>query len=292
MKAPHLVLLLFIFGVALHGCAGKRNYVESGGIIAFDGVSETYPWDAQALAESAAVEIARRYPPGRTGIALISAPGAFSEALEQSLRGHGFALFGAESPGLRMGYVLDEVRGEPEPTAYLQMSVSDGGRFGFVRKLSAMRPVSREQMQPAVEPASSSVASQAPESLTVPSTASGDMSPISMASVRQAEIRPLPDAPEAETVAPVAPQESFLSLESEWSITPGSLREQLRDWSSRAGYQLVWKVQDDLEMETHAAFRGAFIGAVQQLITGLNKGGNHLRVTLYQANNVLEVMEE
>ena len=154
-----------------------------------------------------------------------------------------------------------------------------------------MRSVSREQTQPTAEPALPPVAPQAPESSTVPSTASGDMNPISVASAHQAEIKPIPDTPETETVAPVTPRESFLSSESEWLITPGSLRDQLNDWSSRAGYQLVWKVQDDLQMETHAAFRGAFIGAIQQLFTGLNRGGNHLRVTLY-ANNVLEVMEE
>jgi len=78
----------------------------------------------------------------------------------------------------------------------------------------------------------------------------------------------------------------------EWNLVPGSLRGQLETWAYRAGYQLIWKAQNDLEMQTKASFRGDFLSAVKSLFVGLYAHGNLLRATLYEDNKVLEVMGE
>lgn len=79
--------------------------------------------------------------------------------------------------------------------------------------------------------------------------------------------------------------------ESLWELMPGSLCEQLREWTDKAGYQLIWKPDDDLRLEASVNFSGDFETAIQSLFQGLHKAGNPYRVTLY-SNNVLEVTEE
>lgn len=130
-------LFLFFFGVLLSGCALTSTFNHVGGMTAFDGISQNYPVDAQNMAANTALELARRYPPGRTALSLVSVSGAFGETLESSLRGQGFALLPPDSPsGLRVGYVLDAVRGEAMPTGYARIRTSDGGQFGFVQTLN------------------------------------------------------------------------------------------------------------------------------------------------------------
>ena len=79
--------------------------------------------------------------------------------------------------------------------------------------------------------------------------------------------------------------------EGSWELVPGSLCEQLREWTDRAGYQLIWKPDEDLRMEASVNFSGDFETAIQSLFHGLHKAGNPYRVTLY-SNNVLEVTED
>lgn len=106
------------------------------------------------------------------------------------------------------------------------------------------------------------------------------------------EIHPeKPETPAAEQTA--ASDEPLFSPvpEESWELLPGSLYEQLREWSDRAGYQLIWKPDDDLRMEASVNFSGDFEAAIQSLFQGLHNAGNPYRVTLY-SNNVLEVAED
>ncbi len=102
------------------------------------------------------------------------------------------------------------------------------------------------------------------------------------------------------TVPPSVPavslQESanvFLpALDTHWEIQPGALRAQVSAWAARAGYQLVWKADNDFIMESSAQFQGDFLDAVKELFLGMQATGNHaLRVTVYQGNKVLEITE-
>lgn len=76
-----------------------------------------------------------------------------------------------------------------------------------------------------------------------------------------------------------------------WHLEPGSLLSQLEAWTSRAQFHLIWKALNDFDLETAADFKGNFVEAVQKLFNGLHRSGHPLRVTVYTANNVLEVSE-
>jgi hypothetical protein len=91
---------------------------------------------------------------------------------------------------------------------------------------------------------------------------------------------------------PVVPAMAPVVQEPEWPIAPGLLRGQLANWSTRAGYQLVWKAGYDFDMESKSSFHGDFVGAVKRLFHRMHEQGNLLRATIYQDNRVLEVREE
>lgn len=164
------ILMVFLFtGVlGMSGCGARST--SMGDLTTYDGVSREHPGDAHSLAEQTARELSRRYPPGHTSLALVSAPGSFSETLEAALRRQGFAVAGPQqSADVRVAYTLDAIQGEP--TCYLQVKTSDGGRFGYVRELT------NEPGLPVTEP---------------PSVAPLPVEPV-------LESRPLPDMPVAAT---------------------------------------------------------------------------------------------
>ena len=74
-----------------------------------------------------------------------------------------------------------------------------------------------------------------------------------------------------------------------WRLSPGSLRNQLQSWSAKAGYQLVWKTDLDLDMNASATFYGDITEALSQLFDGLHNTGHALTVTIYKGNHVIEV---
>ena len=106
---------------------------------------------------------------------------------------------------------------------------------------------------------------------------------------------PSVDAPkiEATPVPATSPAVTIVAepMLPEWLLTPGSLHVQLEGWAGRAGYQLVWNADTDLDMQSRASFRGNFVAAITQLFEGLHAAGFPLRATLYPANNVLEVSD-
>lgn len=94
------------------------------------------------------------------------------------------------------------------------------------------------------------------------------------------------------TNEPAVPAEPPAPPLEAWELDSGSLYACLIRWTDRAGYQLVWKAQDDLTMQASATFVGSFADVTRQLFAGLARSGHSLRVTLYQSNNVMEVRGE
>lgn len=146
-------------------------------------------------------------------------------------------------------------------------------------------------LHPALLPESSG-----PSSITQPPA-----SPVVAAALQEAG-----QAKPVEPVAPlVAPVESFVPEttpvavtevtsalpEESWTLEPGSLYAQLGRWADQAGYQFVWKADNDLTMESTVVFNGSITDAVKQLFSGLTKAGHGLRAIFY-SNNVLEVRGE
>jgi hypothetical protein len=193
MRNPFL-LLFFI--ALLPGCAMQAHLAETGGMATYDGVSAAYPGDAQFLATTAALELARRYPPAKTSLALVKTKTSFSQHLESALREQGFSITGPDSSsGVRVGYTLDVLRDKAPPTCYLQVRTSDGSSFGTVRELTNMASLETKGEAPGKESIS---ASSSVESFSL-SDEPAATAPVTLAS-------PPASASEAASVAPTAPE--------------------------------------------------------------------------------------
>jgi len=167
-----VVMLLFMMA-GLYGCAlhGHRT-----GTAAYDGVSADYPGDGQVLAAVAAEEMANRYPPGRTTLALDKTQSTFGQDLETALRERGFSVAAPDSPGVQVAYTLDVIRDEVPPTCYLRVRTSDGVVYGTLRPLTGepRRPVGKASS----EDASAAVTSP-PESYQLKDAAAAAAAPAS-----------------------------------------------------------------------------------------------------------------
>jgi hypothetical protein len=328
-----VVPLLLLLVLLLPGCAARRS---ADGLDAYDGVTDSYPHATAEIASQAAGRLAAIYPPGRTTLRLISDEGGFGQALDASLRRHGFAVSADATTGIGLGYQLDMMPGEVNPTCYLRVRMSDGGAFnqifsirnglvvaGSVTQtgLPNVAPVAAPAPQPvpAYEPSpvaaadalASSVAAAAPAVPPAPVVAVAPPAPVPspapIPTPAPVSSVPLPEAPlpvesasapamPAPTVTAPSPEPTAVGLQKveseQWVIAPGSLKAQLEGWTTRAGYQLVWKAGNDFQMQSTAVFRDSFIGSVKRLVSRMHLNGNALRVTIYQENNVVEVTED
>jgi hypothetical protein len=103
----------------------------------------------------------------------------------------------------------------------------------------------------------------------------------------------LSTAPASMAVAPVvlpsaaAPSSGVLTF----SVSPAdrNLRNALDRWLQTQGWQLAWKVDDDLPLEFNATFSGDFTSVLTQVM----KATNHMRVptrVCRHSNNVIRVV--
>lgn len=72
-----------------------------------------------------------------------------------------------------------------------------------------------------------------------------------------------------------------------WLVFPGSLHHELRRWTARSDYQLVWKSPKDYLLTTRAVVHGSFIQALKVLVRALQRAGSPVRAVLYRKNRVL-----
>ncbi|WP_176315687.1 toxin co-regulated pilus biosynthesis Q family protein [Burkholderia vietnamiensis] len=76
-----------------------------------------------------------------------------------------------------------------------------------------------------------------------------------------------------------------------FSVTPAdvNLRDALDRWLQQQGWQLAWKIDDDLPLEFNATFTGDFTSVLQQVM----KATNHMRTptrACRHSNNVIRVI--
>ncbi|MGG2041507.1 toxin co-regulated pilus biosynthesis Q family protein [Burkholderia gladioli] len=76
-----------------------------------------------------------------------------------------------------------------------------------------------------------------------------------------------------------------------FSVTPAdvNLRDALDRWLQRQGWQLAWKIDDDLPLEFNATFTGDFTSVLDQVM----KATNHMRTptrACRHTNNVIRVI--
>ncbi len=103
---------------------------------------------------------------------------------------------------------------------------------------------------------------------------------------------PAPTAPTSTAVTPVVlPGNPTTPAVLTFSVSPQdvNLRNALDRWLQTQGWQLAWKVDDDLPLEFNATFSGDFTSVLVQVM----KATNHMRVptrVCRHTNNVIRVV--
>ncbi|EED97288.1 hypothetical protein C6Q04_30115 [Burkholderia multivorans] len=96
---------------------------------------------------------------------------------------------------------------------------------------------------------------------------------------------PADPGPEA-VVLPATP----LTTQATFALVAGqSIQTQLQSWASRAGWTVVWDVQQDWIVPNSATFPGGFESAAQQVIEALAANGADVRADLYTGNKSMVV---
>lgn len=115
---------------------------------------------------------------------------------------------------------------------------------------------------------------------------------------KQAELLPASassgaGAPSTEVATVVLPSAGapVVSGTLTFSVTPAdvNLRDALDRWLQQQGWQLAWKIDDDLPLEFNASFTGDFTSVLQQVM----KATNHMRTptrACRHSNNVIRVI--
>ncbi|KVS13920.1 pilus assembly protein [Burkholderia multivorans] len=67
------------------------------------------------------------------------------------------------------------------------------------------------------------------------------------------------------------------------------MQTQLQSWAARAGWTVVWDVQQDWIVPNSATFPGGFESAAQQVIEALAANGADVRADLYTGNKSMVV---
>ncbi|HDR9101283.1 TPA: toxin co-regulated pilus biosynthesis Q family protein [Burkholderia vietnamiensis] len=68
-----------------------------------------------------------------------------------------------------------------------------------------------------------------------------------------------------------------------------SIQSQLQSWAVRAGWTVVWDVQQDWIVPNAATFAGDFVSAAQQVVEALASNGADVRADLYTGNRSMVV---
>ncbi len=78
-------------------------------------------------------------------------------------------------------------------------------------------------------------------------------------------------------------------LRDTFQLHPGSLRKQLSDWAVLNGYQLQWKGDYDIIVDTESSFDGTLIDAVNVVVKSLRDTGTAISATIYNRSKVIVI---
>ncbi len=283
-------LLLFLFFFALSVSPAKAQ--------SFDNISRKYPIDAECFAYEASIEIAKKYPPA-TNFALVSAKkrDAFIDKFASFLRQGGFII--GQNPTVTIHYTLDHI---DEQRAFLNLVASDGTDVGIVRNLGQT-----------VSPSAVGNTYSHTKAVSVGESLLGDSNVSSVAYAsdvpRASGVSQMQTSqyPQNSSELPVHNMSSGNKYPASgvsgntyntykpspaWSIHKGSLRNQLDEFAKENGWELIWSADFDLDMKADATFSGTFTEFIEKLFLALPSSRNGLRVSIYKANQVIEILGE
>ena len=253
----HFFLMILALSL-LSGCAlTKSRPAPEESWQSYNGMTGISEEAMSSLADHTAQKVADRYPSGRTTLGLYYMPkDEFGSMFETALRFKGFSIdssTGADPDVLQTAYVMDSIRTEGTEEQTGYLRLKFSDGYS-IGHIYSYDPYTGFTEKGIATSTEAFFAFIGSKSATIET---GDKEDDDL-----------------------------------WIIKPGSLKGQLAEWTNRAGYQLVWKAGHDFEMQADASFKDNFYGAVKRLFTRMNRGGNSLRVTLYQKNLVLEVRED
>ncbi|WP_244107041.1 toxin co-regulated pilus biosynthesis Q family protein [Burkholderia ambifaria] len=141
-------------------------------------------------------------------------------------------------------------------------------------------------------PASVPALVSAPPRAQVPAPAKRDAIEPPLLAATQPASGPASPAPSSAPAATPAFVPAAAPERTEWQmrLSDGSVRNALARWASEAGWQFIWDVPTDFQVDATAAIHGTLAEALRQVTNALAGSQVPIQVVLYQRNHVMRVV--
>ena len=141
-------------------------------------------------------------------------------------------------------------------------------------------------------PASVPALVSAPPRAQVPAPAKRDAIEPPLLAATQPASGPDSPAPSSAPAATPAFVPAAAPERTEWQmrLSDGSVRNALARWASEAGWQFIWDVPTDFQVDATATIHGTLAEALRQVTNALAGSQVPIQVVLYQRNHVMRVV--
>ena len=141
-------------------------------------------------------------------------------------------------------------------------------------------------------PASVPVLVSAPPRAQVPAPAKRDAIEPPLLAATQPASGPASPAPSSAPAATPAFVPAAAPERTEWQmrLSDGSVRNALARWASETGWQFIWDVPTDFQVDATATIHGTLAEALRQVTNALAGSQVPIQVVLYQRNHVMRVV--
>ncbi|MBR8332415.1 toxin co-regulated pilus biosynthesis Q family protein [Burkholderia ambifaria] len=141
-------------------------------------------------------------------------------------------------------------------------------------------------------PASAPALVSAPPRAQVPAPAKRDAIEPPLLAATQPASGPASPAPSSAPAATPAFVPAAAPERTEWQmrLSDGSVRNALARWASEAGWQFIWDVPTDFQVDATATIHGTLAEALRQVTNALAGSQVPIQVVLYQRNHVMRVV--
>ncbi|MBR8176352.1 toxin co-regulated pilus biosynthesis Q family protein [Burkholderia ambifaria] len=142
------------------------------------------------------------------------------------------------------------------------------------------------------KPASVPALVSAPPRAQVPAPAKRDAIEPPLLAATQSASGPDSPAPSSAPAATPAFVPAAAPERTEWQmrLSDGSVRSALARWASEAGWQFIWDVPTDFQVDATATIHGTLAEALRQVTNALAGSQVPIQVVLYQRNHVMRVV--
>ncbi|WP_244102474.1 toxin co-regulated pilus biosynthesis Q family protein [Burkholderia ambifaria] len=185
----------------------------------------------------------------------------------------------------------------PAPAPAPALAMSHAPAAGPAMPAPAPAPAPALVMSPAPAagpaiPASVPALVSAPPRVQVPAPAKRDAIEPPLLAATQPASGPASPAPSSAPAATPAFVPAAAPERTEWQmrLSDGSVRNALARWASEAGWQFIWDVPTDFQVDATATIHGTLAEALRQVTNALAGSQVPIQVVLYQRNHVMRVV--